>query len=66
MELSNVEYLFEEIRKDIHLFSLEKQFSLLLHYYETFDTKEDAMRREYAIKQMKKDEKEKLIKDRVD
>ena len=36
-----------------------------LVYYETFDTKEDAMRREYVIKQMKKKEKEKLIRDRV-
>ena len=35
-----------------------------LVYYETFDTKEDAMRREYAIKQMNKKEKEKLIRDR--
>ena len=36
-----------------------------LVYYETFETKEDAMRREYAIKQMKKKEKEKLIRDVV-
>lgn len=36
-----------------------------LVYYETFDTKEDAMRREYAIKQMKKKEKEMLIRDVV-
>ena len=36
-----------------------------LVYYETFETKEDAMRREYAIKQMKKKEKEALIGDRV-
>lgn len=35
-----------------------------LVYYEIFDTKEDAMRREYAIKQMNKKEKEKLIRDR--
>lgn len=33
-----------------------------LIYYETFETKEDAMRREYAIKQMTRGEKEKLIK----
>lgn len=32
-----------------------------LVYYETFETKEDAMRREYAIKQMTRREKEKLI-----
>lgn len=40
MELDNVEYLFEEIRKDFHLLSLEKQFNLLLHYYEIFNTEE--------------------------
>ena len=34
-----------------------------LVYYETFETKEEAMRREYAIKQMKKKEKEELIRD---
>ncbi|WP_461811627.1 GIY-YIG nuclease family protein [Faecalimonas sp.] len=32
-----------------------------LVYYETFSTKEEAMKREYAIKQMKRKEKEKLI-----
>jgi putative endonuclease len=32
-----------------------------LVYYETFDTKEEAMRREYAIKQLTRKEKEKLI-----
>ena len=31
-----------------------------LVYYETFETKEDAMRREYAIKQLSKKEKELL------
>lgn len=36
-----------------------------LVYYEEFETKEDAMRREYAIKKMKKKEKETLIRDRV-
>jgi Predicted endonuclease containing a URI domain len=32
-----------------------------LAYYEAFDTKEEAMRREYAIKQLSKEEKQKLI-----
>ena len=32
-----------------------------LVYYETFDTKEEAMRREYAIKQLSRQEKLKLI-----
>lgn len=32
-----------------------------LVYYEEYDTKEEAMRREYAIKHMEKKEKEKLI-----
>ncbi len=32
-----------------------------LVYYEAFPTKEEAMSREYAIKQMKKSEKEALI-----
>ena len=34
-----------------------------LVYYEEFETKEDAMRREYAIKKMTRKEKEKLIGD---
>ena len=33
-----------------------------LVYYETFSTKEEAMRREYEIKQMKKREKLALVK----
>lgn len=32
-----------------------------LVYYETFETKEEAMRREYAIKQLTRQEKLKLI-----
>lgn len=32
-----------------------------LVYFEEFETKEEAMRREYAIKHMEKKEKEKLI-----
>lgn len=34
---------------------------VVLVYYETFDTKEDAMRREYKIKQMTRAQKLKLI-----
>lgn len=34
---------------------------VVLAYYETFETKEEAMRREYAIKHMKRSEKEELI-----
>lgn len=33
-----------------------------LVYYETFQTKEEAMKREYAIKHLSKTQKEKLIK----
>ncbi len=33
-----------------------------LVYYETFDTKEEAMKREYRIKQLTRAQKEKLIK----
>ena len=33
-----------------------------LVYYESFQTKEEAMRREWEIKQMKRGEKEKLFK----
>ena len=33
-----------------------------LVYYESFETKEEAMRREYAIKQLRRSEKELLIK----
>lgn len=36
-----------------------------LVYYEQFETKEEAMSREYAIKQMTKRQKEKLVGDRV-
>ena len=36
-----------------------------LLYFEEFDSKEDAMKREYAIKQMKRKEKEKLINGEV-
>lgn len=32
-----------------------------LAYYEVFDTKEEAMRREYALKQLTKKEKEALV-----
>lgn len=35
-----------------------------LEYYETFPTKQEAMKREYAIKQMTRKEKEKLIDER--
>lgn len=34
---------------------------LELVYFETFDDKKEAMKREYAIKQMKRQEKESLI-----
>lgn len=34
---------------------------VVLVYHEVFETKEEAMRREYAIKQMTRKEKEKLI-----
>ena len=34
-----------------------------LVYYEEFSTKEEAMKREYAIKQMKREEKKALILD---
>jgi len=36
-----------------------------LVYYEQFETKEEAMKREFAIKQLTKREKEMLIGDRV-
>lgn len=34
---------------------------VVLVYYETFETKEEAMRREYTIKQLTRAEKEKLM-----
>lgn len=34
---------------------------VVLAYYETFDTKQEAMSREYAIKRMKRKEKLKLV-----
>lgn len=35
---------------------------VILIYYETFETKEEAMKREYAIKQLSRKEKEELIR----
>lgn len=35
---------------------------VMLVYYETFDTKEEAMKREYAIKQLRRKDKLKLMK----
>jgi len=37
-----------------------------LAYYEIFETKEEAMKREYAIKKMTRAEKEELIKNGAD
>ena len=34
---------------------------VILVYYETFETKEEAMKREYAIKQMTRKENERLV-----
>ncbi len=34
---------------------------VILSYYETFSTKEEAMRREYAIKQLSRREKQRLM-----
>lgn len=39
----------------------KSRLPVTLVYYETFETKEEAMRREYAIKQLTRKEKEKLI-----
>ena len=41
MELENVKYLFEDIQKDFHLYSMDKQIGFILYYYETLKT-EDA------------------------
>ena len=35
---------------------------VILTYYETFETKEEAMKREYAIKRLSRKEKEELIR----
>lgn len=37
---------------------------VILAYYETFDTKEEAMKREYAIKQLKRKDKLMLLESR--
>lgn len=37
---------------------------LELVYYETFEDKKEAMKREYAVKQLKRAEKEELIKNK--
>lgn len=39
---------------------------VVLVYYETYQTKEEAMRREYAIKKMKRSQKEKLLEQKRD
>ena len=39
---------------------------VVLAYYEEFATKEEAMKREYAIKQMKRSEKKKLVEKSMD
>lgn len=36
---------------------------VILKYYESFETKQEAMRREYEIKQLKREEKCKLIQE---
>ena len=38
---------------------------VILVYYETFETKEEAMKREYAIKQMTRKEKERLVEEEI-
>lgn len=38
---------------------------VVLRYYESFETKQEAMRREYEIKQLTRKEKEKLIQKSV-
>lgn len=39
----------------------KSRLPVLLAYYEMFETKEEAMRREYAIKHMTRKEKEELL-----
>lgn len=39
---------------------------VVLRYFESFQTKEEAMRREYEIKQLPRKEKQKLIEKTVD
>lgn len=39
----------------------KSRLPVVLAYYEIYETKEDAMRREYAIKKLSRKEKEKLI-----
>lgn len=39
---------------------------VVLVYYEMYQTKEEAMRREYAIKKMKRSQKEKLLEQKKD
>ena len=38
---------------------------VMLAYYEEFQTKEEAIRREYAIKKMRRKEKEKLLEKEI-
>ena len=41
--------------------SIQKAVGRTLVYYESFETKEEAMRREYEIKHMPREKKEKII-----
>ena len=42
------------------------RYPVTLVYYETFETKEEAMRREYAIKQLSRKEKLRMIAESAD
>lgn len=41
----------------------KSRLPVVLKYYESFETKQEAMRREYEIKQLKREEKWKLIQE---
>ena len=59
----------KDIQKRLHAHNEGKgakytrsRLPVVLAYYETFETKEEAMRREWQIKHLSRKEKEKLVK----
>lgn len=60
MEHSDVKYLFEDIRRDFHLYPIEKQFGFSLYYYQTLNTEDsynylEEMGKKYIPEQYKED-----------
>ena len=60
MEHSDVKYLFEDLRREFHLYTIEKQFGFTLYYHQTLNTEDsynyiEAMGKKYIPEQYKED-----------